>query len=397
MSISEEATIGASDDQTSPVTTEPSRILLSGPDVGPAERDALVRSFDDGWIAPVGPDLVAFEQELCEYVGVEAGVALSSGTAALHLALLDVGVGPGDEVVVQSATFAATAFAVVHAGATPVFCDVDAETWALSPSVLADLLDRKAARGQVPRAVVAVDLYGSCADYEALMSVCDRYDVPLVEDAAEGLGSRSCGRMAGSFGRSAILSFNGNKIITTSGGGALLGSAETVDRARYLATQARSPVLHYEHEAIGFNYRMSNLLAALGRAQLSTLERRVARRAAINDLYRSSSALAQLEWCPNGATERPNHWLTVAMLPEGIEPATICQALDAENIEARPAWKPMHRQPIFASAEMFGGAVSDHLFAKGICLPSGSGLIDADVERVIDALTRSLADSASAL
>ncbi len=368
-------------------STPTTRILLSGPDVGEQDRRALLRAFDDGWIAPVGPELSHFEEELADYVGAEACVALASGTAALHLALLDAGVGPGDEVVVQSATFAASAFAVVHAGATPIFCDVDADTWALSPDLLAELLAKKAATGKPPKAVMPVDLYGSCADYGLLGPLCEEYGVAIVEDAAEALGSTSGGRMAGSFGHPAALSFNGNKIITTSGGGALLGSAAMVDRARYLATQARAPEVHYEHTDIGFNYRMSNLLAALGRSQLAALEPKIARRAAIHRRYVNHAGLAELSWCPFALTERPNHWLNVALLPVGLDPAEVCRRLDGEGIEARPAWKPMHLQPVFAGCEMVGGDTSERLFRRGLCLPSGSALSDGEVDRVTEALS----------
>jgi dTDP-4-amino-4,6-dideoxygalactose transaminase len=367
------------------------RILLSGPDVGEAERSALLRAFDDGWIAPVGPELTAFENELAAYTGAEACVALASGTAGLHLALLDVGVVPGDEVVVQSATFAASAFATAHAGAVPVFCDVDEQRWCLSADLLEELLAKKAAMGRLPKAVMPVDLYGACADYQALSAVCERYEVPIVEDAAEGLGSISGERMAGTFGRSGVLSFNGNKIITTSGGGALLGSAEVVDRARYLATQARLPELHYEHVDIGFNYRMSNLLAAFGRAQLAGLEVKIARRDEIHHRYRTADGLSALNWCPFDGTERPNRWLNVALLPDGFDPTAVCRALDAVGIEARPAWKPMHLQPVFAGSEMVGGTVSEGLFDHGLCLPSSSALTDDEVDRVIGELTAILA------
>ena len=345
-----------------------------------------MRAFDGGWIAPVGPELAAFEEELAAYVGAESCVALSSGTAALQLALLDAGVAPGDEVVVQSATFAASAFAVAHAGAKPIFCDVDPGTWCLSPDLLNDLLVAKAAAGELPRAVMAVDLYGSCADYPAIEAVCAEFGVALIEDAAEALGSRSGGQMAGSFGHAGVLSFNGNKIITTSGGGALLGSHEITERARYLATQARLPVPHYEHEEIGYNFRMSNLLAALGRAQLSALEPNIGRRAEIHQTYRTSPGLEAMSWCEHVTTERPNYWLTVGMLPKGFAPSKVCDALDREGIEARPAWKPMHLQPVFAGVEMTGGRTSEELFERGICLPSGSALTDHEVERVTTAL-----------
>jgi len=366
-------------------------VLLSAPDVNAADREALLRAFDGGWIAPVGPELDAFERELAAYVGTEACVGLASGTAALHLGLLDAGVQPGSEVVVQTLTFAASAFAVVHAGGVPVFCDVEPGTWGLDPDLLDAFLAARAAADRLPAAVMSVDLYGSCADYTRLLTVCRRYGVPLVEDAAEALGSRSVGGMAGAFGRTAALSFNGNKIITTSGGGALLGPADAVDHARYLATQARTPVLHYEHEAIGWNYRLSNLLAALGRSQLARLEDKIVRRTAIAQAYRDDPDLSALEWCPFAATERPNHWLTVALLPAGVDPAAVCDHLRSEQIEARPAWKPMHLQPVFAGCEAIGGSVADEIYERGLCLPSGSAMTAADEDRVHTALAKALA------
>lgn len=366
-------------------------VLLSAPDVDASDREALLRAFDGGWIAPVGPELDAFERELAQYVGAEACVGLASGTAALHLGLLGAGVMPGDEVVVQTLTFAASAFAVAHAGAVPVFCDVEPGSWGLDPDLLDGFLAERAAVDRLPAAVMPVDLYGSCADYARLRAVCDRYGVPLIEDAAEALGSRSAGQMAGTFGETAALSFNGNKIITTSGGGALLGPADVIDRARYLATQARMPVLHYEHEAIGWNYRLSNLLAALGRSQLARLEAKIARRTAIADGYRADPDLSALSWCPFATTERPNHWLSVALLPDGIDPASVCDHLRAEQIEARPAWKPMHQQPVFAGCEALGGEVADEIYDRGLCLPSGSGMTSGQEERVHVALAKALA------
>jgi dTDP-4-amino-4,6-dideoxygalactose transaminase len=360
------------------------RILLSPPDVGPEEREALLRAFDGGWIAPLGPEVDAFEAELAAYVGVPACAALSSGSAALELALRGVGVKPGDEVVVQTATFAASAFAVVHTGAIPVFCDIEAATWGLDPELLDAFLARRAAGGRLPAAVMTVDLYGLCPRYDELRSICGRYEIPLVEDAAEGLGSRAQGAMAGALADVAALSFNGNKIITTSGGGALLGSAELVDRARYLATQAREPVAHFEHAEIGYNYRLSNLLAALGRAQLAGLEGKIATRNVTLDRYRAG--LPELEWMPAGVTERPNCWLSVALLPDELDPVRTCNQLTSRGIEARQAFKPMHAQPVFAGSELIGGEIADRLFARGICLPSGSGLSPEDQAQVIGEL-----------
>lgn len=360
------------------------RILLSPPDVGPADRQALLRAFDGGWITPLGPEVDGFEAELARYVDAPACVALSSGSAALELALLAVGVRPGDEVVVQSATFAASAFAVVHVGAIPVLIDVDRRSWGLDPSHLARFLDGRARTGRLPAAVMAVDLYGLCPEYASLTDICRTYDLPLVEDAAESLGSRSGGEMAGGLATLGAFSFNGNKIITTSGGGALVGAPESIERARHLATQARRPVPHFEHQEIGFNYRLSNLLAGLGRAQLATIESKIERRIAVFERYREE--LPGIEWLDAATTERPNRWLPVGLLAPGIDPAGLCEALAERNIEARRAFKPMHRQPVFATAEMIGGAVADDLFARGVCLPSGSSMSDDEQSRVIAAV-----------
>lgn len=379
---------------TAPVLSPPqtsdaelSPIHLSPPDMSPHEREALLRAFDSGWVAPAGPELDAFEAELAAYVGVEACAAISSGTAALHLALLGVGVQPGDRVVVQTATFAASAFAVTYAGAEPVFCDVARSTWNIDPERLEAWLERQPTAAR-PSAVMAVDLYGLCPDYDELRRVCARFAIPLVEDAAEALGSIAGGRNAATFGDLSALSFNGNKIVTTSGGGALLGPAEAIQRARYLATQARLPVPWYEHDEIGFNYRMSNLLAALGRAQLSRLERGIARRTEILQRYRQ--AFPDFTWLDSSTTERPNCWLSAALLPDDASPGEVCAALAAERIEARPLWKPMHAQPVFSRSERIGGEVADVMFDRGICLPSGSSLTDDDQTRVIIAVAKAL-------
>ncbi|MEM7337889.1 MAG: aminotransferase class V-fold PLP-dependent enzyme [Actinomycetota bacterium] len=359
-------------------------VLLSPPEIGIGEYEAMTRALDSGWIAPAGPELNAFEAELSAWVDDHPVVALGSGTAAIHLALLAAGTERGDEVVVQTATFAATAFAVHHAGAVPVFCDVENETGNLDPDLLAELLAHKAAQGRLPAAVIAVDLYGLCADYERLRAVCAAHDVPLIQDSAESLGSRAQGTAAGAHATFGVLSFNGNKIITTSGGGALTGPAEALERARYLSTQARMPALHYEHAEVGYNYRLSNLLAALGRAQLATLGDRIERKAQLDANY--VEALPELGWIPRGVTERWNHWLTVAVLPAWAPPHLVCRRLAAAGVEARPYWKPMHSQPVFAEHEVWRNGNADRAYARGICLPSGFGLSDADQNTVIEAL-----------
>ncbi len=366
-----------------------SRIYLSPPDVGPEERRMLLEAFDSNWIAPLGPDVDAFEAELAERVGIGHAVALSSGTAGLHLSLLMLGVGPGDEVLVPSFTFVATANAVCYLGAEPVFVDSSASTWNIDPDLVADELAVRARQGRLPRALVTVDLYGQSADYDALLAAAAAYDVPVVEDAAEALGATYRGRAAGSFGAAAVFSFNGNKIITTSGGGMLVtDSAAFADRARYLATQAREPFPHYEHTTLGFNYRLSNLLAALGRAQLRGLDSRIDRRRRINEDYRRRlEGVPGIEFMPRADYGEPNHWLTcVTVDPEqfGTDRETIRLALEADDIESRPTWKPLHLQPLFSGRRVIGGPVCADVFHRGLCLPSGSALTDDELARITD-------------
>ncbi|HYH50195.1 MAG TPA: aminotransferase class I/II-fold pyridoxal phosphate-dependent enzyme [Acidimicrobiia bacterium] len=360
-----------------------------------AERTALLAALESGWVAPVGPDLDAFEAELAERCGVPFAVALSSGTAALHLALLQVGVTPGDDVLVPTATFAATANAVTYCGARPCFIDVDPITWQMSPTLLAAELAERRARGMLPAAVITVDLYGACADYNAILGVCEDFGVPVVEDAAEALGATFGGRPAGSFGSAGVLSFNGNKIITTSSGGALLcHDRVSADRARYLATQARQPAAHYEHTEVGFNYRLSNLLAAFGRGQLATLDERIARRRAIQTAYREAlSDVSGVVFPTIDARGTSNAWLTSITLEPGraaLRPDELRLELEAQNIETRPLWKPMHAQPVFSTHPSRLDGTADRLFATGLCLPSGSGMSEADLERVVEAVRRAL-------
>ncbi len=370
-----------------------SRVYLSPPDVGEEERRLLLEALDSGWIAPLGPHVDAFEAELAERVGVPYAVALSSGTAALHLALLLVGVGPGDDVLVPTFTFVATANAATYAGARPVLVDCDPGTWQLAPDLVAEELRRRARNGTLPKAVVAVDLYGQSADYERLAPLCEEYGVPLVEDAAEALGATYGEAAAGSFGAAGVFSFNGNKIITTSGGGMLVTRRRDIaERARHLATQAREPVVHYEHVDMGFNYRMSNLLAALGVAQLRGLDRRMARRHAINATYRTTlGALPGVGFMPRAPYGEPNDWLTCILVDPAEFGATrddIRMALEEQDIEARPTWKPLHLQPLFAGTPTVGGAAAAAIFDRGLCLPSGSSLAPDDLDRVIGVVER---------
>jgi dTDP-4-amino-4,6-dideoxygalactose transaminase len=364
------------------------RILLSPPELAGPELDLVADAVRSGWLAPLGPHVDAFEAEMAARLGVPHALALASGTAALHLALVVAGAGSGDEVWVSSLTFAATANAVSYVGATPVFVDSDRATWNMDPALLASALDAAAARAALPRAVIAVDLYGQCAELAPIAAACRRHRVVLIEDAAEALGATYQGRPAGAYGDLAILSFNGNKIITTSGGGMLLGADRAwIDRARKLSTQAREPARHYEHVEVGYNYRLSNLLAAVGRAQLADLDRRVAARRAINARYRAAlGALPGWTFMPEAPGHHSTCWLTCATIDArafGTTRDAVIDALAAADIEARPVWKPMHLQPVFRGCRAIGGEVAAALFADGICLPSGSGLAPADQDRVI--------------
>jgi dTDP-4-amino-4,6-dideoxygalactose transaminase len=301
------------------------------------------------------------------------------------------GVRPGDEVLCSDFTFAATANAITYCGATPVFIDSSESTWNMDPALLEAELEACRKRGKMPRAAIVVDLYGQCADYRPILDICKRYEIPVIEDAAEALGATYGGSAAGSMGIMGILSFNGNKIITTSGGGMLLSNNEEfVSRARFLATQARDPAPHYQHSSIGFNYRMSNLLAAVGRGQLENLERKVERRRAINGFYRTAlREFPGIAFMPEASYGRSNCWLTCILVDSsvsGITPEIIRRHLEGRNIESRPLWKPMHMQPVFRSCRMVGGAVSERLFGAGLCLPSGSGLSGDDLDRIVSAV-----------
>lgn len=363
------------------------RTYLSPPDVGDAERQAISRALDSGWVAPLGPEVNALEEELGAATGRSHGVALSSGTGGLHLVLLCAGAGPGRKVIVQSLTFSATANAVMYTGAEPIFVDSEAASWNIDPDLLDARLAQAGADGEDIAAVVTVDIYGQCADYGRIVEICARHEVTLIEDAAEAIGATYKGQRAGSFGEAAILSFNGNKIITTSGGGAIVtNNADWARRSIFLATQARDDAPHYQHSELGFNYRLSNLLAAVGRPQLADLDRRVERRRDHNRFYRSALGdLAGVEFMPEIPGGESTFWLTTLTIEPaaaGTDRETVRLALEAENIEARPVWKPMHLQPYYASAEMVGGDVSQQLFEIGLCLPSGSTLSDDDRARI---------------
>lgn len=373
-------------------TTMAARVYLSPPHMGPDERGLLLEAFDSNWIAPLGPHVDAFEKELAQRTQMPHAAALSSGTAALHLALQLLGVGRGDEVLVSSLTFAASANPVTYLGATPVFIDSERETWNLDPALLEEELVRLSRAGRKPRAVVAVDLYGQCAQLDRIEAICATHGVPLVEDAAEALGATWKGRPAGSFGAAAVFSFNGNKIITTSGGGMLVArDGQFIERARFLATQARDPAPHYQHSQIGQNYRLSNLLAAVGRGQLRVLSERIAARRAHRGVYEAAlGKLPGIGFMPLSPHGEWNGWLTVMTVdPQqfGASREDLRLALEKQNIESRPVWKPMHLQPVFKDCRMVGGAVAEQAFDLGLCLPSGSSLTSADRGRVIEIIT----------
>ncbi|WLP87122.1 aminotransferase class I/II-fold pyridoxal phosphate-dependent enzyme [Corynebacterium stationis] len=371
------------------------KIYMSSPDVTDLEEQALVRAIRSGWIAPLGPEVDAFEAELAEYCGRKHAVALSSGTAALHLGLLTLGVGPGDLVLTSSLTFAATTNAIIYTGAEPVFIDAD-ETGNMNPDLLEEAFKTLQDEGKTVKVVVPVDLLGKVADHERIGEIASRYGAVVLSDAAESLGATRNGKSAGAFGKAAIVSFNGNKIMTTSGGGALLtDDEEFAKHVRYLATQARQPVVHYEHTDIGYNYRMSNILAALGRAQLSRLdemiEKRRQHRLRYSELFQDVSGV-NIFGEPSGADggdTQDNFWLTSIIIDEseaGFSAADLQKALAETNIEARPLWKPMHLQPVHQELRSFSDGRSERLFQTGISLPSGSALKQEEIERIESAI-----------
>jgi len=370
------------------------RIHLSPPHLSGDEQRYLADAVASNWIAPVGPYLRAFERRMSEVVGVEHAVAVNSGTSALHLALRHLGLQPGDEVLCSTLTFCASANPICYEGATPVFIDCEPDTGNIDPNLLEDELQDCAARGQLPKAVVAVDLFGQSVDMDAILDIANRYDVPVIEDSAEALGSTYRGNHVGAQAWASLFSFNGNKILTTSGGGVLCSNdAALIDHARHLASQAREPAAHYQHNEIGFNYRMSNLLAAVGVAQLDVLYDRVAARRRNWDYYRTHlgdlPGVTMIDEAPGG---RSNRWLSAILIDAdefGANRETIRRALAAEQIESRRVWKPLHLQPSFAGCRVRGGAAAERLFHDGLCLPSGSAMTAADLQRVVTCVLKS--------
>jgi len=369
--------------------------------MGTAEMRFVKEAFQENWLSTVGPHITAFEKEFEAYVGLPAA-ALASGTAAIHLGLRLLGVGPGDEVFCPTLTFVATANPIQYLGARPVFLDSDSTTWNLDPDLLADALRDRARTNSLPKAVIVVHLFGQCADMSPILEACERYSIPVLEDAAEALGSTYKGRPAGSFGDVAAFSFNGNKIITTSGGGMLVSrNREWVDRARFWATQARDAGIEYCHSEIGHNYRMSNVLAGIGRGQMKVLPRRVKQRRAIAHRYRKAlSDLPGISFMPQAGYGLHTNWLSCLLINEsefGCSRDELIHRLDTAGIESRPVWKPMHLQPLYSSLPRYRGEVAEDLFRRGICLPSSSSLSRSDQQRVISEIAQAAAYSKSRL
>jgi len=365
------------------------RIYLSPPDISTHDHAAVDAVLTSNWVAPVGPDLEAFESAVAMLTKRQYAVALNSGTAALHLALQLLNVQPGDSVICPTLTFAASANPICYCGADPIFVDSEPRTWNMDPVLLELELGERAASGELPKAVIVVHLYGQCADMDPILAVCERYGIPVVEDAAEALGASYKGRPAGGMGAFSFFSFNGNKIITTSGGGMLLADKGSwIDRARFLATQAREPVAHYEHRELGYNYRLSNVLAGLGLSQLDDLSRRIAAKRAHFEAYRAAlGELPGVRFMPIEDPDAANYWLTCMTIDPvdgGSSRDAVIAALEAADVEARPLWKPLHMQPVFQDCASIGGECAEGLFATGLCLPSGSALSEADRSKVIE-------------
>lgn len=365
------------------------RIFLSPPHMTGNEMKYIQEAFDTNWIAPLGANVDAFERELCDYVGAKFGLALSSGTAGVHLALRYLGVGPGDYVFCSDLTFAGSCNPIMYQYAHPVFIDSEPESWNMSPEALERAFEWAKKENKMPKAVIIVDLYGQSADYERLLPICEHYGVPVIEDAAEALGATYSGKKCGTFGYISIFSFNGNKIVTTSGGGMVVSDDEqAIKKMRFWSTQAREPARHYEHKEFGYNYRMSNICAGIGRGQLPMLNERIAARKAIRHRYEEGLSGLPVKLAPVFPKGEPNYWLTVMTIDDNctITPEDIIVALEKENIESRPVWKPMHLQPVYKECKFFphnSDDVSAGLFQRGLCLPSGTLMSKEEQERII--------------
>ena len=369
------------------------RIFLSPPHMGGQELEYIHKAFASNFIAPVGPQVDAFENEFAEIVGARYAAAVSSGTAALHLALRYVGVGQGDDVFCSTFTFVASANAILYQGARPVFVDSEYQSWNMDPQLVAQELSRRAKINRLPKALVLVHLYGQPSDIDPIKQLCEKYGVALIEDAAEALGATYKDKAPGTLGQVGIFSFNGNKIITTSGGGMIVSDdEELIKKARFWATQARDPAVHYEHSELGYNYRMSNVLAAIGRGQLQVLGERVdTKRRIFQKYFDALHDLPGVEFMPEPSYGRATRWLTCLTIDPDkaqIDRDDIMTALEAENIESRPTWKPMHLQPLYKGYEIIGGKVSEQLFKNGLCLPSGTAMGSEDLQRIISIIRR---------
>jgi len=369
------------------------KIYLSPPHMSGLEQVYVQEAFETNWIAPLGPHVDAFEREFCDVTGAAHAAALTSGTAALHLAMILLGVGPGDEVLGSTFTFSASVNPIAYCGARPTFIDSERTSWNMDPALLRETLAKRAKAGKLPKAVIVVDLYGQAADLDAIKAACDEYGVPLVEDAAAAVGTTYKGRAAGTVGTFGAFSFNGNKIITTSGGGMLVSDdGAAIAHARKLATQARDPAVHYLHTEIGYNYRLSNVLAAIGRGQLVVIEDRVAKRRENYDAYlRALGDVPGITFQPEAPWGRHTRWLINILIDPkefGADREVVRQALAAAEIESRPLWKPMHTQPVFAGCDHVGGTVAEELFDQGLSLPSGSTLTEDDLARVVGVIRR---------
>ncbi len=379
------------------MTVAAKRIYLSSPHMGQYEQQFIAEAFTTNWIAPLGPHVDAFEKEISEYVGIGGAAALSSGTAAIHLALRLLGIGSGDIVFCSTLTFVASANPILYQGATPVFIDSEPETWNMSPAALERAFKACEQSGKLPKAVIIVNLYGQSSDMEPLLDLCSKYEVPVVEDAAESLGATYKGKKSGTFGKYGIYSFNGNKIITTSGGGMLVSDdLQALEKARFWATQARDPAKYYQHSELGHNYRLSNVLAAIGRGQLRVLDQRVQAKRAVFERYRAAFCEVDgIEFMPEARYGQSTRWLTALTVDQdrcGVSVNDIIDCLAEENIEARPVWKPLHLQPLFHQYEYYphylDQSVSDRLFETGLCLPSGSNMTEDEQFRVIEIIRR---------
>lgn len=368
------------------------KIWLSSPHMGGNEINYVNQAFDTNWIAPLGPNVDNFEKDLCSFTGAKHAAALSSGTAAIHLALIQLGVVAGDEVICSTFTFSATVNPIIYQGAIPVFIDSEELTWNMSPQLLEEAITDRISKGKKPKAIILVHLYGMPAQMDEIMKIADHYEIPLIEDAAEALGSTYKGKALGIFGKVGILSFNGNKIITTSGGGALISDDEDfVKQSRFLATQARDNAPHYQHSQVGYNYRMSNVSAGIGRGQMEVIDLRVKQRCDNYDFYHSKlSHLDAINFLDEPKDYFSNRWLSCILLKNYEQREKLRIALEKKNIESRPLWKPMHLQPIFESYPVYLDKSSENLFDRGLCLPSGSNLTILELNKIVEQIVKIL-------